>query len=238
MHIIVPTCAAYADAWGPFFTFFQRFWPKCPYPLTLVTDLLPSFDHLATTRPAAFSVIGRDLGWCKNFLQGNRSISPEPEFVLMLQEDFWLSAPPDDTYIARALDIMRADPSIACYRIFPCPGSDQEVGHPDYGEIGLNTEYRVSCQAGIWRTSELVQVLERFTTPAEFELCGTEFFRNERPGSRFVSVRRLAPDLWPIQYICTAIVRGQWLPGALHFAKQQGVPVDTSKRSVMNGPSD
>jgi len=239
VHIIVPSCAAYSDAWIPFFTFLYRFWPGCPYPVTLVTDTVPpELRDYEPAKPTGLHVVGADKGWCKNFLYAIQAIKQQPEFVLMLQEDFWLSAPPDTTYIERALMIMRGDPTVACFRIYPCPGADKYIGWADHGEISLDAAYRVSCQAGIWRTSELVKILERLDTPADFEIKGTEFFRTERPAARFLSVNRTEdPNAWPFQYICTAIVRGQWLPGALEFAHSQGVPVDMSRRSVMRGPS-
>ncbi len=229
MHIIVPTCAAYSDAWGPFVTFFRRFWPKCPYPMILITD---RDAKLWTGGP--FIEHGIDLGWCRNFLIGITGIKPEPEFVLMLQEDFWLTAPPDQEFIKGALAVLQAEPDVACFRLYPCPGSDRNIGSSKYGEISLGADYRVSCQAGIWRTSELKRLLARYDSPAQFELFGTPWYQTQ-PEIRFLSVNRDYAH-WPIQYICTAIVRGQWLPGALDYAKAQNVPVDTSRRSVMGGP--
>ncbi len=232
MNIIVPSCAAYSDAWSPFMAFFNKFWRDCPYTLTLLTDL--NSEKWDGNHAIQF---GRDLGWCKSLLHGIDLLPlGVPEFVLILQEDFWLSAPPDGAYIERALEIMKADPTIGCFRLYPCPGPDANLSNPEYGEISRYADYRVSCQAGIWRTTELMHLLQRVNTPQEFEIAGTMYYRHTRPEVRFVSAHRGDPRTWPIQYICTAIIRGQWIPGALDFAKAHGVPVDTSRRSIMGCP--
>ncbi len=228
MHIIVASTGSYSDAWAPFHALFKKFWADCPYPLTLVTD------HEPIPWPGERKIVlGVDRGWCKNLLEALKQI-PE-DFVLLLQEDFFLNYPTNTPQIQQALVTLKADPKVGAFRVYPCPGPDQPVGE-DYGIINPGAAYRVSCQATIWRKAELASILERFNTPREFEIDGTRFASSKRAHMKYFAWMEPDPNKWPLQYYCTAIGRGEWDPNALEFCAKVGVPVDTSKRPTCSGP--
>ena len=228
MHIVVPTCAAYSDAWGPFVTLFHKYWPACPYPVTLITDRADRPWDLGEVIE-----VGPDRGWCANFLAGLERIKPER--VLLLQEDFWFNFAPDEAFIRSALEIMKHNQDVACFRLYPCPGPEQEFS-PRVGLIRPSAAYRVSCQAAIWRDDELRWLLSQNNTPREFEIDGSRQSAAERANRTYLSVLEPDPNKWPLQYYCTAIVRGEWDPNALEFCQRVGVPVDTSRRSTLFCP--
>jgi hypothetical protein len=203
------------------------FWKDCPFPVTLVTDrgtepwdLGQRFD------------VGDDRGWCKNLLAFVKDV-PEDK-VLLLQEDFWLNFPTDTAFINRAVAAMNADPKIAAFRIYPCPGPEGPINE-EYGLLRPGSAYRVSCQATIWRKDELVNLLERFDHPRDFEIQGTIYANAERAHLKYVAVEERDPNKWPIQYYCSAITRGEFDRGALEFCKKMGVPVHEG-RPIMGGP--
>lgn len=228
MHIVVPSCAAYSDAWGPFVALFRKYWPDCPYPVTLITDCADQSWDLGNV-----IALGSDSGWCANFLKGLEQIKAER--ILLLQEDFWFNSAPDAPFIERALEMMKSDQKVACFRLYPCPGPEVEVA-PRVGLIRPSASYRVSCQAAIWRDDELRWLLSKNNTPREFEIDGSQQSAAERSDRRYLSVMEPDANKWPLQYYCTSIVRGEWDPNALEFCQRVGVPVDTSRRSTLFCP--
>lgn len=232
MDIIVASCGAYSDAWAPFVGLFRKFWPDCPYRLCLVTD------HLTQSWPGDVAVeVGADLGWGPNLRVGMAKLG-YPRHVLLLQEDFFLSAPVKTEVVKRALEMMLSSGHNACFRLYPCPGAD--VPFDDWhGLIRHDAQYRVSCQAAIWFRPELEVLLHDQPTAAHFEIDGTRRSSNRCRCLKYFSIlRQPDPNTWPLQYYCSAISRGQWEPDAVAFARAQGVVVDTSRRSVRSGPRE
>ncbi len=224
MEIIVPSTHKYSDAWGPFVALFRKFWPDCQFPLTLITDT----QNERWDGDEAI-VIGEDKGWCRNFLLGLQKV--DADFILLMQEDFFLNRPVDKAFIARALKMMLDDDKIGCFRLYPCPGPDVPLGD-DYGLIKPDAPYRVSCQSAIWRKTTIIEVLARNNSPREFEIDGTRQMAQNGQHWKFLSVMR-EPNAWPLQYYCSAITRGEWTPDSIEFVKSHGIPIDTSRRGVM-----
>jgi hypothetical protein len=229
MDIVVASCGAYADAWKPFVRLFRKFWPDCPYKLFLITDKLaePWEGDKAI-------VIGDDLGWGDNLVAGLRQMNGVRN-VLLLQEDFFLSAPVNTDFLKRAEEEMMQNPACACFRLYPCPGADVPLTDW-YGLIKHDAPYRVSCQAAIWYRPELEVMALHQPTAADFEIDGTRRAVKRCQCVKFFSVLRNDPKDWPFQYYCSAITRGQWTPDAVDFVKAQGIEIDTSKRPIMHCP--
>ena len=36
--VLIMSCDSYEDLWVPFFHFFDKYWPDCPYPIFLATN--------------------------------------------------------------------------------------------------------------------------------------------------------------------------------------------------------
>lgn len=209
---------------------FRKFWPDCPYRLCLITDRLS-----ASWSGDAAVEVGSDLGWGANLMVGMAKLG-YPRHVLLMQEDFFLSAPVKTDEIKRALSIMLESGNNACFRLYPCPGPDVPLDR-GYGLIGHNAAYRVSCQAAIWHRPELEVLAHDARTAAEFELVGTPRSTKRCGCLRYFSVLRDPdPSNWPMHYYCSAISRGEWEPDAVAFARAQGVPVDTGRRPVRGCP--
>lgn len=224
MQIVVPSTTHYSDCWHPFMALFRKFWTDCQFPVTLITD-----TQTDPWEGDEAIVMGQDYGWCKNFLLGLEKV--DSEFVLMMQEDFFLNYPVDKAFVMKALKILLDEDRADCFRLYPCPGPEIPIGE-DYGLIKAGAPYRVSCQSAIWRKSALMDICSRFDKPGQFEMNGTEYVNMNKADRYYFSVMR-EPNAWPLQYYCTAIVKGEWNPGAVEFVKKQGIPIDTSRRPIM-----
>lgn len=220
-EVIVASCARYSDAWCPFISLFKKFWPECPWSVTLVADRAPEkWD-------GDWAIItGRDYGWANNL--GYALATLESDVVILFQEDFFLSARAEDEFIKSAVVKVRHTADIGCYRLYPCPGPDVNID-ADHGEVKKGTMYRTSCQVAVWKVSYLKKLLHHCTDAASFEIQGTK--NSESLDERVLAVRRDRLT-WPIQYICSAISRGKWNPDALKLCDRYEIIIDKTRRAV------
>lgn len=230
MKIIVPSCRAYSDAWEPFYGLMKKFWPDNPYPVYLVTDFMPYVQP--DIKGASYIFLNYDYGWCTNLLKGIEKVNQyDKDYILVLQEDFFISAPVDQSLINSALSLLAADPRAAFVRLMPCPGPDTPYDL-DFGRIDYKAPYRISCQATIWREDVLKSILGSVGgTAIDFELEGQLV---PMEGWNFYSAHRQLPFRFP--YLVSAISRGQWNPDAIRICKENNIPIDSSKRPI-EGPS-
>lgn len=221
MNLVVITCAAYSDAWPGFFGLLEKFWPDHPL-VHVLTDDTPAEGGCDARGDTIMTRVRGNASWC-DVLRAYVNEATEP--FLMMQEDFFLSAPVRADVIKRGERLLRDDRN-GCVRVYPCPGPlDGRPGHIERGE-----RYRISCQAALWTPHYLRQLLRAIPnarTAADFELMGT-------PASEFIEGAIMSwgrdDKPWPMEYICTAISRGKWNPDAKKLCDEHGIDVDWSRR--------
>jgi hypothetical protein len=224
MLVAVVSCWNYRDAWLPFFALFHKFWPDCPYPVTLLTDdYHGEIWQFGECRPGYLQV-SRNPSWCGTLAEFAADCGQSE--ILLLQEDFFLTAPVHPDLIERALEQMHARHA-GMVRLYPCPGADEDYGNPHFGMVSRGSRYRISLQASIWNPQYLYAIASRFNTPQEFELDGTTL-SNDLPDEVLAFQRDVLPR--PMEYLVTAIVRGKWQPEAKALCDAHGIAADFSMR--------
>ena len=221
--VVVSSCDKYRDLWTPFFTLFFRYWPDCPYPVSLITN----FETYSDTRVRTIRM-GRDRNW-SSILAGSLRRIREP-LVLIMMEDYLLDRPVDTERIRRLVDYMKRK-GAAYLRLFPVPGPDVLCAdNPQLGEIHKGAEYRLSLQAAIWDRRTLLKLLRWGESPWELERLGSK--RTDALEAPFFSVRGDLPEGPPLHYFCTAVTRGLWLPEAVKLCENERIHVDLSVRPL------
>jgi hypothetical protein len=216
--ILVTSCDKYHDLWDPFFTLFFRYWPDCPYPVYLGTNHLKYNDKRVKT------ITTSDDDWSSRFRTVFEKI-PEP-YVIVMNEDFFLTKPVDTVKIEELIRYMVAQNS-GCLRLFPCPGPDLScLDNPEVGEISKGADYRLSLQAAIWNKQTLLELLREGESAWELEINGTK-----RTNDLDVPFLCVTGDS-PIPYFCTGVVKGKWVREAVELCKKEGIEVDLTVRSV------
>lgn len=85
--------------------------------------------------------------------------------VILALDDYLLSGPPDNAKFLKAMEQM-AKPGVACVKL--CESSAIE-----------NAEYPVTTQYTVWNREYLIGLLERTTTPWNFETYGSKLFQKD-----------------------------------------------------------
>jgi hypothetical protein len=218
--IVISSCDRYSDAWGPFFTLFFRYWPDCPFPIYLISTGRQFPDARVTTVP--FPV---DLGWSGNLIGTLKQIT-EP-YIIYFQEDYFLKAKVDTDQVRSALDFIRNE-NAAYLRLYrPYPDLPYK-NHTLIGAISLNAPYRNCTQTAIWKTDLLLSLLRPGETGWDFELRGG-LERSRQLPEPFLAYKQPV-----INYVCTAILRGEYMWDAVRFCRREGIKLDHKARKFEN----
>lgn len=235
--IAVPSCWNYRDAWPAFNFFFKKFWHNCPFQRWLVVDKIEEgkgFDDDIFSGIYRSDLLGPEK-WSQMLLSFldflEKQLDCSDTDILLMQEDFFLSAPARTEEIIKAHEYMQQKDG-KMFRLYPSPGPDLPTEEQTYGMYGPNNDYLISCQASLWNREFLIEVLKGKRSAATFELLGTKQVKEMPSMPNLYGWRRNIHN-WPLEYICTAIVRGKWLPGAIDHCKKHGFDLDTSHRQIM-----
>jgi hypothetical protein len=179
----------------------------------------------------------KGLAWSEMLYQTIEKI--DAPYLLLLQEDFLLKKEVINERLQEAVEMMKKH-GAGMLRLFPCPKPDKPFLDYDFvGEIAQNAEFRVSCQATIWEKDTLKKVIDRTESIQDFEIKGS--VRSNQIEKYFLSYLRfnqIPQELIPryegniVHYVCTAVVKGKWTQEAVQFCKQEGIPIDFTKRKA------
>ncbi len=224
--VLVSSCDRFFDAWRPFAGFWRRHWPArvLRWPVYLIVNELPVRSDWLT--PLA---VGRDRGWSDNLRLVLGRI--ESEYLLYLQEDYFLTAPPDADWLDATLTRLRAGRvDLLCLRAMPAGyGAEDWPGVPGNGdlrEIPAGSPWRGRLQAAFWRREALLNALRAGESAWDFEASAGERLR----GLRAWTVAGEGGGALP--YLSSAIVRGLWTPDARRLCAEQGIAIEPDCRGT------
>jgi len=224
VEILVCSCDKYDDVWEAFFTLLFRYWSDCPYRVNLIANRKVWNDGRVTTLHTDAA-----LDWSSCFLEALSEIrSP---YVLVAMEDYLLTSAVKTADI-RALAAHMSQHAVQCLHVFPegevRPLSQEVAGYP-LGEVDAGVPYRVNLQAALWSRDYLMGLVRSGESAWDFEVEGS--VRSAASPARFLSVM-CAPEKAPFPYYCTAVVRGEWMPGAVRLCVKEGIALDFSRRKI------
>lgn len=206
--VLVSSCYKYREFWNPFFYFFKKTWPDCPYSIYLGTDigLHPSVKTIS---------VGHDKGWASNTKLILKSI--KEQYVILLLEDYLLGGAINTAKIQEYINHMKQY-NIGYLRLFPCPGPNRFWPyHKEFGIINKGERYRVSLQPSIWNKNTLLSLLKDGENIWEMEIHGS--IRSNFLSEPFLSKWR---GEGIFGYIMGAR-KGNWTKEAFELCKKEGL---------------
>lgn len=217
MAILVSSHDAYHDLWPLFFHFFFKYWPQPTYPVYLISNHYFYGDK--RVRPL---LIGKDRGWSGNTRWATDQL--EAEFVLYLQDDYFLSSPVDEERIGELVSFLRgAEGRYLNLRNKETRG--QVAAHPLVRELEPSIEWMVDLQSAIWRRSYLRELAEPGWNPWHFEPHLNDLAK--RDPQAFYTIGHDAQKVLP--YV-EAVMGRFWRPQGLEFLKNEGIQADFKRR--------
>lgn len=223
--IVVSTCDSYRDAWPPFFTLLERYWPDCPFPVAVVTESKTVAEANPNTR---WIHVGADRGWATNLRFALDQLNAKD--IIYLQEDYFLQSRVDTP---RLLDLIQFAKSHGAgyLRLAGKPEPSELVDDTrGVGIVPPGVKFRCSLQAAWWNVDVLRQLMVDGETGWDMEIWGSE--RSANLAQPFLALQY--PDTALDYYFQTAIFKGKWMPAALRLCRREGIAVDTTARPIQS----
>ena len=179
--------------------------------------------------------VGADRGWADNLRLVLERI--DADFLLYLQEDYFLTGPPDASQLAELVARMDTEAvDLLCLRAMPSGYSAEgwpRVAGSESGlsEIPAGSPWRGRLQAAFWRRSALLGALRAGESAWDFEARAAERLR----GLRAWTVVGGAASVDALPYLSSAIVRGLWTPEARRLCAEAGVNIAPECRGTASG---
>ena len=213
MSVAVSSCDAFFDAWRPFAFFFRKFWPRCPFPVHLITnnlDVRSSFIRAVR--------VGADKGWAANMQVALHEIATP--YILYFQEDYFLTSAPDEEQLARDIEFALAqDAASLCFRDLSGLEPPTAQSTDRLLLVSPESKGRTRLQVTLWKRDALAQLLRPGENAWEMEARGSDRARELR---MFTYARN---EEAPLRYLMSAVVRGLWTPEALALCAQHGFEI-------------
>jgi hypothetical protein len=220
--ILVVSCDAYADIWGPFAQAFRHYWPDCPFTVHVGSNDRP---YMQDPNFRALTV-GPDNGWTDGLSKMLHALPGE--HVILLLDDFFLTARPQTGAILEAVQ-MALDRKLGCVRLAPLPPPTPlpphpVADHPQFGRVPVGSPFRVSAQAAVWSKKVLLRLLQPGLSPWQFEHYGTRLSAG------------FPEEFWgpfaPLLHYDHVIEKGRWKPEGLALCERLGIAVDIGVRGA------
>jgi len=215
--VVVSSCDSYRDVWPYFFHFFFRHASNLPQPVQLVSNFTRYEDGRVWS-----ALTGPDLHWGSNLAQVLNQI--ESDWVLYLQEDYFLREPVDAERMLRSLsDLQRLKGRFLSLR-----------HHLNHGPKVAGTDFRLipkhaffgDLQAAFWERDLLLEVVCPHPNPWRAEDAIRALADTDGWGGFYC----LAEETPPIFSYVEAVKGKFWKPDGLEFLRQQGLTPDFSVR--------
>lgn len=160
------------DLWEGFFCALKAQWPTFDLPVILNTEskqfAYPGID----IRSFHMYKCGENVAWGKRLIETLKKINTE--YILFFLEDFWLDAPVDVAFFEQCRMWMRDNPDVACLSFQRVLGKNIRDGRFErFEKRPQKGEYRMNCQAGLWRREKLLEYIRPHESPWEWERYGS-----------------------------------------------------------------
>lgn len=235
--ILVNSCDGFSDCWEPFFKLFTIYWPNCNVKVLLNTEVMdwsfPGLDIQCTQ----VDIKKEKLTWSECLIKALEQV--DTPLIMYLQEDYFLEKNVDDHLIFELVDIMISDTRIKHIGLthFGSFGPFYPTADQHLWKVDQKARYRISTQAGLWRTDTLLTYLKPEENGWMFEIYGTR--RARKRDECFLTTNRdiHCPEKTPIfQYTHTGIIKGKWHKNIPQLFARHNIEVNFEKRGFYKEP--
>jgi hypothetical protein len=222
--LLVMSCDAYDDLWGPYFALLDRHWPDCPFPIYLGAEEKMWCDPKICSLKS--SAGGRN--WSGRLIDYLKQLPHT--YVLLMLDDFFLRRRVSNDSVFQCVAFAHEHHATQV-RLVPRPRpTNRLLGHSHFGESAPGSRYRLSTQAAIWNRTNLLALLRPGESIWDFEHQGN---------SRIAVVAHGFYSVWqpmlPYEgfFAHHVVEKGKWFPHEKWIFARQGIGCDFSRRGTL-----
>lgn len=217
------------DCWDGFFTCLNDQWKEFDMPIVINTESKKyEFDglNIKVIHPPK-----TDIPWGKRLINTLDNI--HTDYVLLFLEDYWIDNRVDNDFFEQSLVWLKENDDVASFSYYPClPGTNIDDKRFERFELRPEKcEYKLNCQASIWRRKDLISFIRPHETPWEWEVWGS--IRATRYKKKFYVLKENEKMVFSYgDNLKGCIVhRGKWNKDAvIPLAKKYNLDIDYSIR--------
>ncbi len=235
--LVICSCDAYEDAWGPLFTLFSKYWPGLDAQIVLNTETKTyNFDGFSIICPQLYRSHSNPqaIPWSRR-LRENLNHCVSTELVMLFLDDFYLRSPVNTERLDICLRFMEENRQAANIQLFTCPLPYTPLKqYPWIVARSKKAPYLFSLQAGLWRTERLLHFLRDHESPWYFERWGSLRGRRYPDDFYALAVENEIPPVFDYDPTRHGLTQGIWRPETAQLFAQEGLTIDLSVRGVMS----
>lgn len=165
--------------------------------------------------------VGEDRGWADNLRLVVETL--DCEYLLYLQEDYWLNHPVSAQALRLHIDHMQKSGVDYLRLTFPEFDAGRREDTPDYCTIPVGVPYRLCLQAALWKKSKLMQLLLPGWSGWDFECRIEKFIKDEGIEVRSEVLHSSCRPALSIEYVTgTGVRKGRWTRPAVKYLRENG----------------
>lgn len=226
--VVVSSCDTYEDTWYPFFKIMDSQWNDRPYPVVLNTESKAFTYGDMNIKTFQFYKPGEKVPWGKRLIKTLKAI--DSKYILFMLDDFFLLKPVQQARIEECIKWLEEDESIAVFSFWRTHQPNIKDGkYPHFERRPQDGEYRLNCQAAIWRREKLISYIRPHEDPWQWEILGSK--RSSRYKEKFYSAIENEPYIMEYDWFAGGGVhRGKWTRGCVDLFKKYDIKCDFSLR--------
>lgn len=207
--VLISSCDKYSHAWPIFKHAFNKYWPNCPYSIYFITNTLQS--------PLGITIKTENKNWSDCMIEALSKI-PHSIIIFML-EDYWLN---QSVYQEGIINLSYFMSISDCehVRLYVSKGSKlvkRQPYTPFLDRLNKDEDYRASLNAGIWKKSTLLELLEPDKTIWESEHIMTQKSRDRV----FCTVKEMKYLVYDVDN--NMLERAKFTEHAYQYMKKEGI---------------
>lgn len=216
--VLVLTCDKYADVARPFFSLWERHWPKCGFAKLVATDGGGLEERTGWKR-----VLCSGGSWSDVARVGLSEL--DTKWVVVFLEEFWICDRVREERVREAIAFADRRKAL-CVRLFDRPFGNGEISG-GFREHLPGSFVRASLQAAIWDREKLRELLVPGESAWDFESRAGPRAEEKFPGAGI-----FAPMMPLIRYE-EATQAGKWKQRAIWLCNREGIPIDFRRGKLM-----
>lgn len=236
--ILINTCDNFEDCWNPFFKLFSIYWPDFKGKIYLNTEYkdfsYPGLD-ISCTKVCELNNVPQNIRatWSQCLKWALEQV--DTEVLLYMQEDYFLKDTVKNDIVEKYVSLMRESKEIDCIHLTDqAVIADSKSNYENLDKVVNKQKYRVSCQAALWKKSEMIDIVRVYENAWEFEEFGSMRSGISQGNyyvvnSSFVQLNRFEI----IPYIFTGIVQGRWKEETVSLFEKHNIYIDFTKRGFL-----
>jgi|GEM_PF-3349556 len=194
---LILSCDSYSELWDTHFKCLDRYWPDCPFPKYILTNLKdPNRQDITAIK------VGQDLTWSANLIKALEILRPDYQYVLVTFDDLFLKRTVNNHQLESALQLFSQSEG-EFLQLIKWLKRPIRV-NSSFGKIEPGSLYRPNCVYAIWDIEVLQNMLVPGENAWEFERNGAA--RSERY-DRFYAV------LKSVFHYRNSVIKGKILRG-------------------------